>query len=127
MKKTNAQYWACQIAGWGAYSAVDDAARQSAVPPMLLQTLVENAIKHGVEEIPSGGDLIIRAVLDNDTLRIDVENTGSLSEPPADSTQIGLTNARERLRILYGEHASLQLAARGSRLIFCFLMCACPE
>jgi glucose-6-phosphate-specific signal transduction histidine kinase len=93
--------------------AVDDAARQSAVPPMLLQTLVENAIKHGVEEIPSGGDLLIRARLDGRLLRIEVENTGKLSEPRAGSTQIGLTNARERLRILYGDNAILKLEPCG--------------
>jgi LytS/YehU family sensor histidine kinase len=93
--------------------AVDDAARHREVPSMLLQTLVENAIKHGVEETPAGGDLTIRARLDGKTLRIQVENTGHLSEPRAGSTQIGLTNARERLRILYGENASLALAACG--------------
>lgn len=93
--------------------AVDDAARYSQVPPMLLQTLVENAIKHGVEEIPSGGDLFIRADIEGAELRIEVENTGCLSDPAAGSTKIGLTNARERLRILYGERASLQLSPRG--------------
>jgi two-component system, LytTR family, sensor kinase len=46
-------------------------------------------------------------------LRIEVENTGRLSDPRPDSTQIGLANARERLRLLYGECATLQLGARG--------------
>lgn len=93
--------------------AVDDAARQYPVPPMLLQTLVENAIKHGVEELPTGSDLFIRAGLAGGALRIEVENTGSVNESCASSTRIGLTNARERLRILYGERASLELVARG--------------
>jgi LytS/YehU family sensor histidine kinase len=91
---------------------IDDAARECAVPPMLLQTLVENAIKHGVEEVSSGGDLFIRARLENGALRIEVENPGTLGDPRPDSTQIGLANARERLRILYGDRASLQLGAR---------------
>jgi two-component system, LytTR family, sensor histidine kinase AlgZ len=93
---------------------VDDAALQHTIPPMMLQTLVENAIKHGLEEIPSGADLFIRAGFAGGVLRIEVENTGSLGEPRTGSTQIGLTNARERLRILYGEHASLQLTPRGA-------------
>jgi LytS/YehU family sensor histidine kinase len=80
---------------------------------MLLQTLVENAIKHGVEEAPTGGDLSIRAAVDGTQLRIDVENTGSLNQPRPDSMQIGLSNARERLRLLYGERASLNLAPAG--------------
>ena len=92
---------------------VDEAARQTPVPPMLLQTLVENAIKHGVEELPAGGELFIRARVDGDTLRIEVENAGRLGEPRPGSTQIGLSNARERLRILYGERASLELANSG--------------
>ncbi len=92
---------------------IDEAVQQAPVPPMLLQTLVENAIKHGIEETPSGGELVIRAGLDGQELRIEVENTGSLSVPRPDSTQIGLANARERLRILYGGNASLQLGARG--------------
>jgi two-component system LytT family sensor kinase len=76
---------------------------------MLLQTLVENAIKHGVEDLPSGSEISIRASLDNGSLRIAVENEGVLNEPDVSSTRIGLINARERLRILYGERATLQL------------------
>ena len=92
---------------------LDEQVQQSAVPPMLLQTLVENAIKHGIEDVPLGGDLYIRGHLQGDTVRIEVENTGTLSAPHPGSTQIGLTNARERLRLLYGENASLQLGASG--------------
>jgi two-component system, LytTR family, sensor histidine kinase AlgZ len=92
---------------------VDEAACRFLLPPMLLQTLVENAIKHGVENLPSGADLSIRAFLDGDALRIEVENTGVLSTRQTSSTQVGLANARERLRILYGERASLHLATCG--------------
>jgi len=83
------------------------------IPPMLLQTLVENGIKHGVEELPSGADLNVRAFLDGAALRIEVENTGHLTAGQTSSTQVGLANARERLRILYGERASLDLAPCG--------------
>lgn len=88
---------------------IDDTSRGTALPPMLLQSLVENAIKHGVEDAPAGADLFIRTGFERDKLRIEVENTGNLSDPRPDSTQIGLTNARERLRLIYGERASLQL------------------
>ena len=90
---------------------IEESARKSLVPPMVLQTLVENAIKHGVEERAEGGDVEIHAAVRNGDLRIDVENPGTLNEPKSESTQIGLANARERLRILYGERASLRLAA----------------
>jgi sensor histidine kinase YesM len=90
---------------------ISDEARRIQVPAMLLQTLVENAIKHGVEQIPEGGVLFIRAALDGERLRIEVENTGSLNTSSPNSTQIGLANARDRLRILYAERASLTLLA----------------
>lgn len=90
---------------------VEEGARAVPVPPMLLQTLVENAIKHGVEDRAAGSDITIRAWLENDSLRLAVENAGDLNQPETSSTQIGLANARERLRILYGEQAALRLGA----------------
>jgi sensor histidine kinase YesM len=85
--------------------------RKIEIPAMLLQTLVENAIKHGVEQTPESGVLSIRAALQGKQLRIDVENGGTLETSQPHSTQIGLANARERLRILYAERASLNLLA----------------
>ena len=81
------------------------------IPAMLLQTLVENAIKHGVEQSPESGLLSICGVREGECLRIEVENTGTLQNPESRSTQIGLANARERLRILYAERATLDLLA----------------
>lgn len=90
---------------------VSDETRQMKIPAMLLQTLVENAIKHGVEQVSEDGVLFIGAALDGERLRIEVENTGSLGSSSPNSTQIGLANARERLRILYADRASLTLRA----------------
>jgi glucose-6-phosphate-specific signal transduction histidine kinase len=90
---------------------IDDSSQSASIPPMLLQTLVENAIKHGVEETASRGELVVRARTEDGSLRIEVENPGTLAEAPAGSTQIGLANARERLRILYGDRASINLGA----------------
>jgi LytS/YehU family sensor histidine kinase len=88
-----------------------DAARMQ-VPPMLLQMLVENAMKHGIAKVPGGGDLAIRAAVENESLAIEVLNTGRLEESNGDGTKLGLKNTRDRLRILYGEKASLELANR---------------
>lgn len=84
-------------------------AAQAPVPAMLLQTLVENAVKHGIATLPEGGELVIRATLEQGAVAIQVENSGHLVEPRPGSTRIGLNNARERLRILYGERATLRL------------------
>ncbi len=81
------------------------------VPPMLLQTLVENAIKHGIGRLPEGGDLRIAAGRENGSLLVSVENPGQLGEPPGTACGLGLQNLRDRLRILYGPRAKLDLAA----------------
>lgn len=83
------------------------------VPPMALQTLVENAVKYGVETSADGGDIRVAArrssAADGATmLQIDVANTGALHEP-GNSTCVGLRNARQRLQLACGEHASLEL------------------
>lgn len=89
--------------------AVDPEAAKASIPPMLLQTLVENGLKHGISQLPAGGDLRIRGKVDHDFLVLEVQNTGQLSAPKADGTQTGLKNARERLRLLYGGRAAVEL------------------
>jgi sensor histidine kinase YesM len=79
------------------------------VPSMLLQTLVENAVKYGIAPLPAGGDLVIRATVDRGLLVITVDNTGQLADAHADATQVGLANTRERLRLLYGDRARLEV------------------
>ena len=88
---------------------IDPAAALLQVPPMILQSLVENALKHGIGRLPNGGDLQIRAAASNGTLVLEVENTGELTDSRTGDTQVGLNNIRERLRILYGDRASLSL------------------
>lgn len=79
------------------------------MPVMLLQTVVENAIKHGIAALPDGGVVRIRASMRNGALSIEVENPtpGTPSERALDG--IGLKNAAERLRLLFGGRASVEL------------------
>ena len=86
---------------------------QLRVPPMALQTLVENAVKYGVETSADGSDIRItaqRSAGDGGApmLQIDVANTGALRSAPG-STCVGLRNARQRLQLACGECASLEL------------------
>lgn len=92
--------------------AIDPEAGKRLIPPMLLQTLVENALKHGIAARPEGGDLLIRAAIEADALVLEVVNSGSIAEPKPGATRVGLANTRERLRILYGSRASLELRNR---------------
>ena len=86
------------------------ATRTLRLPAMLLQMLVENAIKHGIAELPQGGVLRVCSELDTETLIVVVENTRPDSVSLAlDSGSIGLRNSAERLRLLFGERATLNL------------------
>jgi hypothetical protein len=79
------------------------------IPVMLLQTLVENAIKHGIAELTSGGLLRISAVLQNEVLILEVENPRPPAPAGTAQEGVGLRNAHDRLRLLFGGLASLEL------------------
>jgi two-component system LytT family response regulator len=79
------------------------------IPTMLLPTLVENAVTHGIAITPSGGEILIRVVREGAAIRIEVTNTGQMPVPEPRAEAVGLTNIRERLRLLYGDRASLTL------------------
>jgi hypothetical protein len=92
------------------------------VPPMLLQTLVENAVKYGIATRPEGGEIAIIARRLDGSLSLKVTNPGRLAGPgqlpaPAVSTGVGLRNAAERLRLLFGERATLRLRAESPALV----------
>lgn len=91
---------------------VDREAGKCAVPAMLVQTLVENAVKHGISQLPGGGAVSVRGTRDRESLVLKVENTGGIGEPDPNSAHTGLNNARERLRLFYGERATLELSGR---------------
>ena len=96
--------------------SIDPDAGPMQVPPMLMQTLVENALKHGIAPLPSGGDLLIRAAIVGDSVVMEVENPGQIAESAPQATQLGLANIRERLRIVYNGRASFELKNRNGRV-----------
>ena len=77
------------------------------IPVMLLQTIVENAIKHGIAPLPQGGTLRLSADVIGRELVIVVENPRSTNTPVISTTGVGLANAGERLRLLFGGAAAL--------------------
>ena len=81
-----------------------------AFPSMMLQTLVENAIKHGLEPKLTGGHIAIKAYKIENDLQVDVSDNGIGFDLHADDG-IGLSNIRERLKMLYGSKAQLIIEA----------------
>ncbi|MCG3188751.1 MAG: hypothetical protein LKCHEGNO_00906 [Burkholderiaceae bacterium] len=79
-------------------------------PPMMIQTLVENAIKHGLEPKPEGGRLDVRAEVQHGKLAVTVADTGvGFGKAATAGTGVGLANIRERLALLYGNKATLSV------------------
>jgi len=90
---------------------VTEEARRSAFPPMLLQPLVENALRHGIEAKLGGGEICIRSWIENAGLQIEVSDDGvGLSDPNTGGT--GLSNVRARLAALFGEAGTLTLIGK---------------
>jgi hypothetical protein len=89
-------------------------------PPMMLQSLVENAIKHGLEPKADGGSLTVSAEVAHGKLHVSVADTGvGFARAATEGTGTGLTNIRERLKLLYGDAAELRItpnAPTGTRV-----------
>jgi hypothetical protein len=91
------------------HTDVPDAALKVPMPSMMLQTLVENAIKHGLEPKPGGGGVWIRAGVDGNGLSLTVADDGLGFRSDGAGTGIGLRNLRERLRLMYGSAATFAI------------------
>jgi signal transduction histidine kinase len=92
--------------------------RGLALAPMLVQPVVENAIRHGLEPKVEGGEVTLRMRREGDRVRIEVADTG-VGFHPATRGGVGLANIRERLRALYGDAGRLEIednAAAGARV-----------
>ena len=101
---------------------IDNLVKHTQIPPMMLQTLAENAVKHGISKLKQGGEIRIRAFAVKDKLRIEIINTGKY-EPVLneDSTGLGLENTKERLRLLYEDKASFEINNLGENQVIALI------
>jgi len=84
---------------------------QTQVPPMLLQPLVENAVKHGLEPKVEGGEVTVVARREGSRIVLEVADSGmGFAAAATSGTNVGLAHLRERLAAIYGEAASLDIA-----------------
>lgn len=86
------------------------------IPPMIIQLLVENAAKHGISNMKDGGKIALTTRKNGEHLLIDVKNSGKL-KITKNSTQLGLKNIQQRLRLLYGEKASFSLQEKDNEVV----------
>lgn len=88
------------------------------VPPLMLQTLVENCIKHGISKLTKGGLVRLETRLETNRLRISIRNTGQFhGEFGSAEGGMGLENTRQRLRLIYGEGASFSLKTENNNFV----------
>jgi two-component system, LytTR family, sensor kinase len=132
---TTEDYLSIEVARFGAeklrvVKEVEPATLDVPVPTMLMQPLVENSIKHGLEPRIAGGVITLRSRLDNGRLVIEVEDDGVGIAPGRprtigvlQGTGIGMRNVRERLQVLYGDGARFNVESqpgRGTRVTMAF-------
>ena len=79
------------------------------VPPMMIQTLVENSIKHGISKLKEGGRVSVEARLKKNNVIIEIRNTGHYRKNKINGTGYGLRNTRQRLELIFGERANLKI------------------
>ena len=96
---------------------VDDAARAIELPLLTLQPLVENAVYHGIEQMPNGGQLTISATVADQTLTLEVVNPVYEFARKSSGNRVALDNIHQRLRLLYGEKAQLSTQRMGAQFV----------
>jgi Histidine kinase len=100
--------------------------RDLAVPPLMLQPLVENAIHHGIAHLLEGGEIIITARRRDHLLELSVENPFDTDAPPSRGAGVGINNVRARIDTLYGNRASIEIDNSQQRFKVTILMPATP-
>lgn len=84
---------------------IDPETGHALIPPMILQPLLENAIKHGIRNLPKGGTISIQALQRDGWLHISVRNPVAITPANSTGNGLGLSNLRQRFFALYGEQA----------------------
>jgi two-component system sensor histidine kinase AlgZ len=93
---------------------IDDRCLAMRVPPLLLQPLVENALKHGIAELVEGGEIRIGGRCSADRLTVWVENPFDPESRPQSGAGVGLANVRHRLENVFGDEARLRSSRSGA-------------
>lgn len=94
---------------------IDLKSRKIEIPPMMIQTLVENGIKHGVSKITEGGEISVVSKVKNSHLHVEIKNSGHLIEEDLKKSKgFGVSNTRHRLSLIYGTDAKFDIKNENS-------------
>lgn len=96
---------------------IDEETLSQPIPPMMLQTLVENAIKHGISRQMYGGEIIISCKMLNNELKLDIVNTGELTKNNGGPKGFGIKSTQERLKLLYNGKAHFEIKDQGNKTV----------
>jgi two-component system, LytTR family, sensor kinase len=89
------------------------------VPPLMIQTLIENGIKHGISKLTEGGIIQLKTKVTDDHLKIHIRNSGKfiLNGNRSKTGGLGLENTRQRLRLIYGDEASFRILTENDNFV----------
>jgi two-component system LytT family sensor kinase len=89
------------------------------VPPLMIQTLVENGIKHGISKLTAGGIVQVRTLVDKGRLKVHIRNSGHLLNGSKRNNDkgIGLKNTVQRLKLIYGDEASFRIVNENDNFV----------
>jgi len=89
------------------------------VPPFMIQTLVENGIKHGISKLTQGGIIQVKTLADKNRLKIQIRNSGHMvnGAKRMQSGGTGIANTKHRLKLLYGEEASFRIVNENNNFV----------
>ncbi|MCH9028891.1 MAG: histidine kinase, partial [Bacteroidetes bacterium] len=89
---------------------IESSAARVEIPPMMIQTLVENGIKHGISKMTHGGEISIDSKIENSELLVEIRNDGHLEDDALKNSKgFGIANTKHRLNLLFGEKASFSI------------------
>jgi two-component system, LytTR family, sensor kinase len=100
---------------------IDPECSRFQVPPLMLQTLVENGIKHGISQLKQGGEIMLKTFVENDKLHVQIRNSGRFKQLNGNKRKqgvgLGLINTKKRLELLYGDKASFKIENETNNLV----------
>ena len=97
---------------------IDDESLDFLVPPLMIQTLVENGIKHGISKLKEGGSIFLRTSVVNDRLKIQIRNSGIYVNGARRSYNgLGLKNTTQRLKLVHGDSATFKILTEKNNFV----------